>query len=120
MRQLQLAAIAACLLAIVVGAVLLARDWSEGGGTVVRMSAEAFRPPLVTIERGESVTFRNESGGDKWPASDVHPTHELYRGFDAQRAVLAGESWSFTFERSGRWTYHDHLSPNVKGTIVVR
>jgi plastocyanin len=90
-----------------------------GGGTVVRMEADSFSPATLTVKAGESVTFENESGDDKWPASDVHPTHEEYPGFDAERAVLDGESYEFTFERRGRWGYHDHLNPDIVGTIVV-
>ena len=77
-------------------------------------------PATVTIERGDTVVFANESAEDMWPASDVHPTHELYPGFDARRGVASGRSWSYTFERPGRWTYHDHLSPETTAAIVVR
>lgn len=121
MRNLQLGAIAACILAIAAGTVLLVRDRSgDSGGTVVRMSRNSFEPPVITVDRGETVRFRNESGADKWPASDVHPTHELLGGFDARRAVLDGGSWSYRFRQTGRWTYHDHLTPQVKGLVVVR
>lgn len=90
-----------------------------GGEDVVRMEADSFSPSTLTVQSGDTVTFENESGDDKWPASDVHPTHEEYPGFDAGRAVLDGESYEFTFERPGRWGYHDHLKPELKGTIVV-
>ena len=94
-------------------------DSNGGGEGVVRMEADSFSPSTLTVQSGETVTFENESGDDKWPASDVHPTHEEYPGFDAGRAVLDGESYEFTFERAGRWGYHDHLKPELKGTIVV-
>jgi plastocyanin len=86
----------------------------------VKMEAEAFSPSVVTISKGQTVTFVNVSDDDKWPASDFHPTHLLYPGFDAQRSIPPGQSYSFTFERRGRWTYHNHLDPLVKGTVVVR
>jgi plastocyanin len=94
---------------------------SDGGGgeNVVRMEADSFSPATLTVEAGDTVTFTNESGDDKWPASDVHPTHEEYPGFDAGKAVLDGESYAFTFDRAGRWGYHDHLRPELKGSIVV-
>ena len=90
------------------------------GSVEVKMESESFSPDVVTIDKGQTVTFVNVSDDDKWPASDFHPTHQLYPGFDAQRSIPPGQSWSFTFERRGRWTYHNHLSPSVKGTIVVR
>jgi plastocyanin len=92
-----------------------------GGGSEpeVRMEAQSFEPAVLTVEVGETVTFVNEGDEDKWPASNDHPTHELYPGFDARRAILPGDSWSFTFERPGRWGYHDHLSPEIEGEVVV-
>jgi plastocyanin len=90
-----------------------------GGDNVVRMESDSFSPATLTVQAGDTVTFANESGDDKWPASDVHPTHEEYPGFDAGKAVLDGDSYEFTFERPGRWGYHDHLNPELKGTIVV-
>lgn len=104
--------------AIVAGAVLLVLD-REGGGPVVEMGSGGFSPATLTVGRGETVTFRNTGDRESWPASDVHPTHEEYPGFDAGAAVLPGESWTFRFDRSGSWTFHDHLSPEVKGTIIV-
>jgi plastocyanin len=94
-------------------------DDGGGNGNVVRMEANGFSPSTLTVESGEKVTFENPSDEDKWPASNVHPTHQLYPGFDAENAVLSGESYSFTFERAGSWGYHDHLNPDVQGTIVV-
>ena len=47
------------------------------------------------------------------------PTHELYPSFDAQKTILDGDSYEFTFDRAGRWGYHDHLNPDIQGTIVV-
>jgi plastocyanin len=90
-----------------------------GDADVVRMEADSFSPPTLTVQMGETVTLENASGDDKWPASDVHPTHEEYADFDAGRAVLDGESYEFTFHRPGRWGYHDHLKPEVTGTVVV-
>ena len=49
----------------------------------MQMKADSFDPETLTIKVGDTVEFKNESGEDKWPASNVHPTHELYPGFDA-------------------------------------
>jgi plastocyanin len=95
-------------------------DDGGGGGNLVSMEADGFSPSTLTVESGETVTFENSSDDDKWPASNDHPTHELYPGFDAKNAVLPGESYSFTFERAGSWGYHDHLNPGLTGTIVVK
>lgn len=113
--------------ALVVGAVgvvgALTRDGDESGasGVEVALTEGSPRPGTVTIDRGETVTWVNEKrSDDAWPASDVHPTHELLPGFDARRGLAGGERWSYTFARAGRWTYHDHLAPENKGLVVVR
>jgi plastocyanin len=93
---------------------------SPAEGAIVEMLATAFSPATLTVDVGDTVTFVNRSRDDKWPASDVHPTHERYPLFDARKTIVPGGTWSFRFERRGRWTYHDHLSPEVTGVIVVR
>lgn len=91
-----------------------------GGGNVVKITDNGFEPSTLTINAGDTVKFENDSSDDAWPASDVHPTHELYAGFDAQKPLLAGDSYSFTFTKTGSWGYHNHLEPDVQGTIVVK
>jgi plastocyanin len=102
-------------------------------GKTVVYGASGFSPATLRVKSGETVTFKNESSNRVWPASDVHPTHRLYSGtslsdhcpdetnsaFDACRGLSPGEEWSFTFTKSGTWTYHDHLNPQATGTIVV-
>ncbi len=109
-------------LAAAVGALALAAGCagSETSGAEVEATDRGFSPATITVGRGEEVTFRNTGDDDVWPASDDHPTHERYPEFDPRKSVIAGESWSFTFERPGRWRYHNHLAPDQKGLVVVK
>lgn len=91
-----------------------------GGGNVVKITDDGFEPSTLTINAGDTVKFENESSDDAWPASNVHPTHQLYPGFDAKKPLLPGASYSFTFTKTGSWGYHNHLEPDVQGTIVVK
>lgn len=100
----------------------------------VNMADSGFSPNEVTINAGDTVKFVNQSSQSRWPASAVHPTHELYPGsgisrcgslgpmaiFDACRGLKTGESFSFIFNSKGSWPYHDHLAPSVKGIIIVQ
>ena len=54
-----------------------------GGGNVVKITDKGFEPSTLTINAGDTVKFENKSSDDAWPASNVHPTHQLYPGFDA-------------------------------------
>jgi plastocyanin len=86
---------------------------------VVTRTAEGFKPSQILIRQGDSVRFVSDMQQDFWPASSPHPTHTLYQGFDPGRPLRAGESWTFTFDRAGSWSYHDHLHPNAVGIILV-
>lgn len=86
---------------------------------VVTYDGSSFSPDTLTISVGDTVTFRNDSSTEVWPASDDHPTHTNLSGFDPQRGLESGEDYSFTFEESGEWGYHNHLNPGQNGVIIV-
>ena len=85
----------------------------------VEISEEGFSPNFLEILQGDAIEFVNTGELDHWPASNVHPTHEVYPDFDARRPILPGDSWTFTFFRPGLWPYHDHLNPQNTGELVV-
>jgi plastocyanin len=86
----------------------------------VLITSSGFSPSTLTIKAGDTVTFINKDSNPHWPASDPHPTHTNYPGFDALRPLKTGESYSFTFTKQGTWGYHDHLNPSLRGTIIVK
>lgn len=106
--------------AAAVGTVGLVRDDASGAEHEISRTSSGWEPRTLTVDPGAIVVFVNESSDETWPASDVHPTHELLPGFDAERGVPRGGSWSYTFDRSGRFGFHDHLSPETVGVVVVR
>ncbi len=85
----------------------------------ISMGDGVYEPQDLEVHVGEEVEFRNTGKEDKWPASNIHPTHGIYPEFDPKRKLAAGESWKFKVERPGEWRYHDHLSPDITGTITV-
>lgn len=100
----------------------------------IRYTDSGYSPQELTVEVGDTVTFKNESSRETWPASATHPTHRAYPNsdiqkcgtaeaefiFDACGAVRPGEEWSFTFGNAGEWWYHDHLRPSNFGMIRVQ
>jgi len=100
---------------------------------VVTYTSSGYSPNALTIKKGETVTFKNQSSQSMWPASAMHPAHTVYSGtsldehcpdtagtaFDACKGYSPGESWSFKFDKVGSWKYHDHLNPSATGMIVV-
>lgn len=93
----------------------------------VVVTDNGFSPKEVKIKKGDSVRWTNQSSALSWPASAIHPTHSIYpekggcidSAFDACRELNKGESFTFVFNFSGSWKYHDHLNPSKVGTVVV-
>ena len=103
-------------------------DSSSVSQNIVTYNDTGYSPSTLNVKVGTTVTFINKSSLSMWPASAMHPTHAVYpttggclgSTFDACKAVLLDESWSFKFDQAGNWKYHDHLKPSVFGTIVVK
>lgn len=88
--------------------------------TVVNMTENGFSPSVINIKQGETVVFKNIGVQDHWPASAIHPTHQVYPEFDPKQPIASQKSWSFTFTKKGSWRFHDHLSPTFTGTVNVQ
>lgn len=78
-----------------------------------------FSPNPVTIKVGQGVRFVNAGPGLMWVASNPHPTHTDYPGFDSLKGVEVGQSYTFVFSKVGTWKYHNHPNPSETGTVVV-
>ncbi len=89
------------------------------GNTVVTYTDAGFSPKSVAVKRGTTVTFKNESSGNMWVASGVHPTHRLLPGFDELTGVTKGGTYDYAFVKVGTWQYHNHLKPTDLAIVVV-
>jgi plastocyanin len=86
----------------------------------VEITAAGFSPSTLKIKVGTTVRFINrDPDRPHWPASGVHPTHQICAGFDARKGLAKDESYSFTFTEAKTCPMHDHLNPAIKGTIIV-
>jgi plastocyanin len=90
------------------------------GAVRVSYTDSGFSPRDITVAKGQTVTFVNNSTHDMWPASDDHPTHTIYPEFDPKRRIAAGDSFSFVFEKVGTWEYHNHLQSSQTGSVTVK
>ncbi len=95
-------------------------DSSDSSNSVIiRMIPAGFDPETVSVKKGTKVCYVNEDSEARWPASNIHPTHEIYSDFDPKTVVRSGETWCFTFTKLGIWKFHDHLFPEFVGTVNV-
>lgn len=85
------------------GTVLAADKW-------VTMYANEYRPGVVTINVGDTVTWVNDD--------DVE--HDAVG--NGWRTSILGyyESDSVTFRRAGRYNYHCSIHPQMRSAVVVR
>lgn len=93
--------------------------WYKAVQHVVVLNDSGFYPHILTVHQGDDVVFRSTRKEPFWPASDPHPLHDLYSGFDAQKPINTDDSWTLKASKLGTWNYHDHLFPAFRGTVVV-
>ena len=89
-----------------------------------------YSPGTVTIKKGETVRFVNNSSRGNWVGGNNHPSHTNYpeksatdclgTSFDTCRALQSGEFWEFTFNEVGTWGFHNHVRSRDGGSIVVQ
>ncbi len=83
------------------------------------LKEDGFEPRDIRVTRGTVVTFTTTRPNKFWPASNAHPSHDVYPQFDPQKVLSPEESWSFTFDVVGVWGYHDHVRSYFTGVIYV-
>lgn len=92
----------------------------------VIMTDKEYVPSFLVVPLRTKITWVNTGDNPKWPASNFHPTHDLYpeKGgcigskLDSCGPLERGEKFSFIFNRSGNWGIHDHLFPGI--TMVIK
>lgn len=96
----------------------------------VSFNGTSFSPAEVRIAKGGTVSWINASDKDMWVGSAAHPSHTVYSGTSLREHCAegatpsfdqcqGGTNYSFTFEKTGTWGYHDHLTPSATGKVIV-
>jgi plastocyanin len=91
----------------------------SGEMTVKIMPDGSFEPTTAFVKAGTKVTFVNTTGNTHRVASNPHPAHTDLPGFDSKTSIAPGASYTYTFDKVGRWLYHDHLNPQFGGAVEV-
>lgn len=103
---------------------VITQTWARTGNTVTLPLAEfastAGDNPAITVYQGDIVIFDNNDTKERWPASNIHPTHAIYSDFDPKKPIATGERWAFKFDKAGVWRWHDHLNPTISSQIFVK
>ena len=99
----------------------------------VKLTSSGFSPGTMTIAKGGTVPWVNESGSPMWVASAMHPAHVLYDNTSKDEHCASGYTgptpfdqcsssvnYSFTFNKVGTWKYHNHVNSSQFGTVIVQ
>lgn len=75
----------------------------------------AYTPAKLTIKKGTKLTWTNKDDAHH----DIHPDKDYGDAFKPSELMAKGESYSFTFNTVGTYTYHCTPHPYMKATIEV-
>ena len=93
---------------------------TKQNNVIITYTNSGFSPNVANIRSGGTVVFKNESDKPMLIESAPHPTHTDYPELNATKGANKGESYSFTFAKSGSWGFHNDLYASDTGTIVVQ
>lgn len=96
------------------------RQPAQSSKTTVHYTTNGFSPSVLNVAQGTTVTFINDTTDALRVASNPHPTHTDYPGFDSVRSLGQGEIYTFTFNKIGTWGFHNHFNSGVGGTVIVK
>jgi len=89
-------------------------------GPTVTITATGFEPETVKVKKGQSVEWVNQDSAPHQVASDPYPDHTSLPHLFVQEPLAEGETFTYTFDTAGTFTYHDQLKPaDYKGTVIV-
>jgi plastocyanin len=95
-----------------VGLLVLESSGAASAETIVKIANFTFDPPLLTVQVGSKVTWKNQD-------DIVHVVEEKDGAFRSEVLDTDG-SFSRTFDRAGTVDYFCALHPHMTGRIVVR
>jgi len=82
------------------------------GAQTITISGFSFQPSALTIQRGASVTWRND-------ASVAHQIVSNTGAFSSS-VLNPGDSYAHQFSQPGTYAYHCGIHPFMTGTITVQ
>jgi len=74
-----------------------------------------FTPSQITIAKGGTVTWTNNDSVTHTVVDDLSNV-----GGPSSGDIAPGQTYSFTFNKTGSFQYHCSIHPSMRGTIVVK
>lgn len=93
---------------------------NDEADNAVVITDTTVEPSVIQISAGETVTWINEGTTSRRLVATANEAGQALEGFGADETFGQGESYSFTFDKAGTFTYEDVQDPEaIKGTVIV-
>ena len=121
--------IAVLILLVIVIAVALTHNPSSNKAptTAAKQSAQIaitdtkFVPQVIDVKVGTSVMWTNQDSSPHWIASDPYPKDDALKSLNSGGPKQQNESFTYTFDKAGTYSYHDELHPDsLQGVVRVK
>ena len=98
-------------IAVAAALALTALGSATAANQTVTITRTGFVPADVSVNVGETVTWRN---------TDTNSHQVVFDRVPCNLTISAGQSASCTFRSGGRWSYQDRSQqPRLRGTVTV-
>ncbi len=85
----------------------------------VHISEDGFAPATLKVKSGTVVIWVNDDTEEHRVAANPFGTHAELPELDSATNIAPSSSYSFEFNRAGRYHYHDVTHPESNGTVEV-
>lgn len=79
-----------------------------------------FGPTNLRIHAGDSVKFENQNFTSIRIVSESINGKLQLTDFDSKSEIAPNQSFTYTFQKSGIFNYHNYKDPSESGTVIVR
>lgn len=87
--------------------------------TEITLGSSGFSPNQITIKKGATVVWTNNSGKVASVNSGPHPVHSNYPPLNLG-SFNDGQTLELVFNETGTFGYHNHLNAGQTGSITVK
>ena len=88
---------------------------SQPASGTINIRDMMFTPSQITVAKGGTVTWTNNDSTTHTVIDDLANVGGPHSG-----DIAPGQSYSFTFNKTGSFQYHCSIHPSMRGTIVVK
>lgn len=85
----------------------------------VMITDDGFVPEVVSIERGATVVWVNDTTKPRKVGANPYPDGSSLKSLKSGN-IAPDDSYSYTFNKSGRFGYADYTNPLAAGSVQVK